>query len=204
MFKYKGIIVSGSHLVFENNMWLRIENSTKSQKIDNSISKLLYCLITKKNVININNIIFSDYTETNNKQINHINNNLMLNYLNNSNYNINFNNITHTYYCGFTSNTIINNIPINKIKIGDKINNSIVIGCVELNGKDIIMYKYKNLVVSGNQCVLENNKWIRVYQSKKSIIINNKYEKIYHLITNDNKILIGDILFRDLANLIQK
>ena len=54
---------------------------------------------------------------------------------------------------------------ISCIAIGDKIKNGIVEGIIKASSKNIDMYDYKNIIVSGEHLVYEN-KWIRVKESK--------------------------------------
>ena len=62
MYNYNDVIVSGSHCVFENNEWIRVENSIIATKI-NYNKPFIYCLETNTSEININNIRFKDYHE---------------------------------------------------------------------------------------------------------------------------------------------
>jgi hypothetical protein len=198
MYKYNGVIVSGSHLVYENSKWIRVENSKLAISIKYNNNNVLYCLINKNNKILSNGILFSDYQETNNNIINNLINNYTINYLNNTNKTNT--NKTNQYYWGFSKSTDINTNNglknIKNIKIGDYILNSKVIGLVKLDGGDIELFNYKGLIISGQQIVNENGIWLRIYQSK----ISRKVEKekyIYHLITNDNIISINNLKFRD-------
>ena len=90
MYIYKNIIVSGDHLVLENNKWIRVCNSKNSVFIPKYDEKYIYCLQTEFNVILINDIIFSDYMEISDIILNNRINNLIKNHLNKE---INYNNI---------------------------------------------------------------------------------------------------------------
>ena len=72
-YNYKGVCVSGSHLVFDKK-WERVEDNCNS--IQDNKNTDLYCLITDNNTIYSNNIKFRDYQETQdidiNLQINHL------------------------------------------------------------------------------------------------------------------------------------
>ena len=61
--KYKNNFVSGSNLVLENNIWLKVHQSIYAKET-NINSNILYNFITNNNKIIINNIIFSDYIES--------------------------------------------------------------------------------------------------------------------------------------------
>ena len=217
MYYYNGVLVSGNHLVFENTIWKRVENSNLAQKISYDTNKNLICLITENNKIYSNNILFSDYKETNDKLINNNINNIILNSLNIpsdynislSNNNLNYNYDSHIYNLGFSKNTLINvknnnnnNYQIKNIcdvDIGDNVFDNIVLGKVILNKKDVKLYNYKGIILSGTQPVYENYKWIRVYQSDISYQIDIDDEYIYHIITDKNIIKINNILFTDFS-----
>lgn len=184
LYNYKNIIVSGSHLVFENNQWIRVEDS-KIAKPFKSNTEIIYCLNTSQNIIKTKyNIIFKDFDESNSKTyetnyyqliLNHLNNNQEK--LNNINYNVE----------GFHKNTLIKTLygytPIYKINLNTPINrNNKVIGISKSYTNNY--YKYKNTYLSGNNIIFENNKWILVSQSKFSTKINKKCI-LYHLHTND-------------------
>ena len=118
MYDYKGIIVSDSHYVFENNQWIMIKDSKISKKI-NYKKKYLYCLITNTHQIPINNILFSDYFDChiNQKEVQ----NNILSKLNGCITNNNYNNFP---LWAFHKDTLIKTPngkkKIKDFKIGDK------------------------------------------------------------------------------------
>ena len=63
MYNYNNIIVSGSHLVFENNVWLRVSDSISANKTIYT-GKYIYCLSCTSGIIKIGGIIFKDFTES--------------------------------------------------------------------------------------------------------------------------------------------
>jgi len=199
LFNYNGIIVSGSHLILENAKWIRIEDSAIPEKYT-EISNLV-CLITSNHKIYIQDLIFSDYKETDDTDINKLINNAVTNACNNNFTqfeNTSLNNLT--YYWGFSSNTLIRiNNTWNTIKnIVEKrsIDNNIK-GHVVLDGNKINLYNYKGVIVSGNTLVLHNNIWKRVANIKAAINVSFQ-TVIYNLVSvsdiveiraNDNTIL---------------
>lgn len=62
LYNYKGVKVSGSHLVNENNKWLRVEDSKIATPLGND-EHIVYTLGTDNRRILINNILFTDYFE---------------------------------------------------------------------------------------------------------------------------------------------
>ena len=67
LYDYKGIKVSGSHMVNENNKWLRVEESKLSKSLG-SKEHTVYTLGTDNRRILINNILFTDYFEVDEKE----------------------------------------------------------------------------------------------------------------------------------------
>jgi len=74
----KYVLVTGSHKVLENGKWTNIHESENAKAYDNSINKLnkskryeyVYNIVTRKNIIEINDIIYADYCECSNAAVN--------------------------------------------------------------------------------------------------------------------------------------
>ena len=201
-YNYKGTTVSGSHLVFENNHWIRVEDS-KNAEFSPKVTEL-YCLITSDNTISINNTKFRDYEEIKDKDIKLAVNYKFAKYVNNGlGYIKTPQDIEHCYYWGFCEdNTII--LDDKEVVLRDIIKNphnyDDIIGFVEIKS-DANMYDYKGCIVSGNTLVYETGLWIRVFQSDHASRVEN-VDKIYSIVTADNMVRIKgnhlkEILFRD-------
>ena len=67
MYNLNGIIVSNSHLVLYNGLWLRVSEHPHAILIDNYTEPYLYCLNTSSKTIILNNIVFTDWDEISNK-----------------------------------------------------------------------------------------------------------------------------------------
>ena len=210
IYKYDGIEVTGSHLVFHKGRWDRVENIglIKERKY---VDKL-YCLITKNNTIKINNVIFSDYNETSDKLLQSYINYYVMNYINkenkennqnknkennqNKNKENNQNNpnlkeiIKHTY------------IPCISKDVYDKIinNNKDIYGFIKiLYTSDIKLYRYCGNVLSGNMIVLSGGAWKRVWECSCSEYINDFNDKyLYNVMSHKNIINIdNNVTIRD-------
>ena len=201
-YKYKGTTVSGSHLVFEDNHWIRVEDS-KNAEFSPMITEL-YCLITSDNTISINNTKFRDYEEIKDRDIKLAVNYKFAKYINDGlGYIKTPEDIEHCYYWGFSeNNTII--LDDMEVKMKDIIKNpnnyDDIVGFVEIKS-DANMYDYKGCIVSGNTLVYETGLWIRVFQSDHASRVKN-VDKIYSIVTRDNMVRIKgnhlkEILFRD-------
>lgn len=210
LYQLDNIIVSGDHLINYQKKWIRVKDHPDINITHNrfDIDKL-YCLITSNSLIHIKNREFGDYIEyqPNNIEIK----NIVLNFLNNQN-NISIKPKENIGLFGFTNSIhflLKNNssISINNLKIGDTfINGDTVTGLIKIKLiPDIKLYKYKNIVVTGGQIIKENNRWICVYQSKYSTLIeNHEYDTIYHINTISNTITINNIIFTDFMEVRDK
>ena len=84
------------------------------------------------------------------------------------------------------------------IKIGDETKTGRVISIAKYLNKNIEFYDYNGIKLSGTNLVMENNKWIPVYKSNKSLLIANNNNNNYYCIgTTSNIISSGGVLFRD-------
>ena len=194
MYNYNGIIISGSHLVKENNKWIRIADSKISFPIK-YLDKYIYCLSTTKGTILVKNMKFKDFSESNNKVLNHKINNIILQKLNNTSIitnNLKCNLIEH----GVDENTCVGNKLIKNVNIGDIIDNSIVLGKIKIDAKKLDIYTYRNkYILSGNVKVNEKDLWINIKDSIYSKKYDNYPKKfIYHLITSNEKIILNNSL----------
>jgi len=202
IFNYNNTFVTGDHLVYENDKWIRVRNSKNSGSVLKETE--LYCLITENNKIWSNGNLFRDYSEINDSEIGLKVDYMMTKFVNKK-HNIlkTPDDIYHTYYGGFGRDTLIQDNgklnPISRYIEQGIPENSNVIGVIEIEDTEVINYKYKNVIVSGSILVKEDNEWIRVHQSEYSN--NSDHQKMYNLITKDNIIKVFDndetIEFRD-------
>lgn len=206
IYKYKNIIVSGEHLVFDHQQWKKIKDCPDSQQVNYS-KEFLYCLSTENNqIVTENNIIFRDFDETDSPSLNCIFNNMIINYLNQrtcletsprciiSELEI--------MPCGFSGNTLVETSSgkkyITDLKIGESLsNNSTIVSKIKTSSQNITMFNYHGLIVSGSNPVFEDGHWIRVYESNEAKLVEFKEKYIYHLGTDNQQILINNYQFRD-------
>ena len=67
LYDYKGVKVSGSHMVNENGKWIRVEDSDIAKSLGND-EHVVYTLGTQNRRIVINDILFTDYFEIDEKE----------------------------------------------------------------------------------------------------------------------------------------
>ena len=63
MFNLNGVIVSESHVVKFGNEWIQVKEHPLSIKIENYNEPYLYCLNTSSKTIILNNMLFTDWDE---------------------------------------------------------------------------------------------------------------------------------------------
>jgi len=166
MFKLNNIIVSGSHLVEYNNKFIRVEQHPNAVQISYN-KPFLYCLNTSNKIIELETLIFTDWDEITNDE---------LQILHKENKNIiNLENIHEILDNGFEETIEIclhkNKKQISQIKIGDILENgTVVYGLVELEARKL--RKYKNKV--------EPNKLYHLLTTDGSLLINSVDVKDYN------------------------
>ena len=251
MYDYFGVIVSGSHLVYESgiNKWIRVEKSKFAKKIKNYNKSYIYSLITSNAKIpvfsskldnynndNNNHIIFADWYEISDDKIKTKIQDMTLSILNNKRddrileiepkktfYNKKTNN-----WWGFNGNTEIDMYKCNSkkrlcdVRIGDKLKDgNKVLAIVEhLTPKNVKLYRYKNknyeeenneIITTGSQITYDKKlkKWIKIsssndyeeYHIDKHNFGTKKLNKLYHIITDNNKVCINGEIFSDFYQL---
>jgi hypothetical protein len=161
IYDYKGVKVTGDHLVFENK-WIPVKDSDISRKIPFYENKV-YCLITKSNTIEINNSLFSDFIGVSGDISNTIRTKI-INKLNNGGYSSygdeSYGDESEYYESGILNTTRIGTKPIKDIKLGDTLpDNSVVTGIVkQLNDKWVSI---NNTYTTRGQIVYYNGKFIK-------------------------------------------
>ena len=213
MYFLDGIYVSDSHKLFYHGKWICVYEHPDAIKVSEYNEPYLYCLNTTKKIIQINDLIFSDWDEIDEKDFIEITNNPFIK--------INKESDIHTFLdSGFEGLTpvVLNNGEICSIKdicIGDTLQNGEkVYGIVEINGKNMNdQYKFilgENLVLEGGANLAICDKKIKEITtltfsldsttsetSNIKIELNTKHDKLYHLLTDKNSFQIGDIQFYD-------
>ena len=194
MYNYLNTIVSGSHLVKENNTFIRVEDSKKAVKINKKYyPKRLFCLVTEKNIIECRNATFSDFVEYGNTETNNIVKSLVLMKLNNNNTIRRNLDINKNYVFGFDGNTKIKmhngDTYIKDIKIGDKTTQGDVLGVIKQRPEGDLYTDGENIFSGDN--IIETDKGFTLVKD-----IGHKYcgeiDTLYHIITEQEKIKLSN------------
>lgn len=164
MYNLNGITVSESHIVFNGGKWIPVREHPNAQRIYTYDEPYLYCLNTSSKTIVLNNIIFTDWDEIYDDNLEFILNYKSIQKLEN---------ISKTFDCGFQKDTKIKlrngDVCIKDIIIGDTLSTGgVVYGIVELNNNlgnndNSIFY---NLLVSNG---IFENETVIYYDYNKNI-----------------------------------
>ena len=200
MFNYKGVIVSGDHVVFENNNEIRVKLSKNSIPVYYD-KKEVVCLVTNSGKIVINNIEFADYLDTHDVKTNIDIHRIVESSLNNVP-KINIDRCRDLVW-GFSDKSIINGKKISDYKIGDKIEGNTIRAKIIIDKNMVSPFRYisptgDQFIISGNQLVYENYRWIRLSQSiYAERLIHDPSSYYVNFATDNNKLKFEGMIFRD-------
>lgn len=223
IYNLNNVVVSDSHMVKYENKWIRVDEHPNAIRIEQYNEPYLYCINTENKIIEINNVVFSDWDEIYDDDLDKIKNvkikNLMYNFNNSINYRmdeLDVNNLDiHRYlHGGFEKNTEIklkNGVvkTVKHISIGDILENGErVYGYVEIDGSNLIeqcSYNLaKNKFINGGSNLNICDKSIGITSTLeldkkyKQIKITSDYDdKLYHLLTDSKTFYINGIKFYD-------
>lgn len=214
--KYNGyIFVSGDHLVLENNKWIRVKDSAKAL-VSNNKDDIIYCLVTERGKIYSQGVMFSDYQEAETDSQFYLIRKLMLESLNEEKHSI-LKNIGEEMIIdradrvwGIDGNIKVklkdgNMKKIKQLEIGDDLEvGGKVEGFIVIDGGSVEQYYYKNSLLSGDIIVKEDGKWIPVKRSMEALKVSCLKERMYNVLTEENKINVNNILMVDFDQTLDK
>jgi hypothetical protein len=199
------IIVSDSHIVQYFEKWTPVSKHPDAIRYISYTEPYLYCLNTSNKTIQIGEYTFTDWDEICDKDIDEI----MVNPFIPIN---NLNEIHNKLDSGFKGDTKIKLKQgelrdIKDVNVGDILeNDEEVYGIVEINGKNIDeQFEYnlgKDLVIEGTSNLLICDKKINHFSTltinkNNKKLLNNKHDKLYHLLTSKDSFYVGNIRFYD-------
>jgi hypothetical protein len=190
IYELDDIIVSDSHIVKYNNIWIPVSKHPYAVKCESYNEPFLYCLNTSNKIIKINNYIFTDWDEIYEESLDRVLNNKLIP--------IKTRKDIHKYLdWGFEESTMVKLAngeykEINKICINDVLENGeIVYGVVEIDGLDIAENVLYNL---GENILVEG------YVPDSSIYrqpIPSTNQNLYHLLTDKKTFKLGNMIIPD-------
>lgn len=204
------IKVTGEHKVKHNNKWICVKDCPEFERTFEN-SEYLYCITTDTGIINIEGVIFKDYSESKNKFLNMTVNSVILSKLNSntldsSKYSAEVDELEH----GFDANTLVHSAlglkRIKDINIGDMlIDNVQVIGKIELLSSHFKFYDYDTIKVTSNTKILEDNIWKNIEKVNGAVESTDKPMYCVNLVTTNGYIpLFYEKVFLDYCEISDK
>jgi len=205
MYNLDDIVVSNSHIVKYSGKWIPVSKYPDAIKYAFYNEPHLYCLNTSNKTIQIGNYTFTDWDEIYDNDIDEI---LVNPFIPISK----LNEIHCKLDSGFKGDTKIklNDDTLRDIKninVGDILEKGEeVYGIVEINGKNVDeQFEYnlgKDLVIEGTSNLLICDKKINhistlTINKNNKKLLNNKHDKLYHLLTSKDSFYVGNIRFYD-------
>jgi hypothetical protein len=196
MYNYNDVIVSGDHLVMEDGKWLRVGDSSLAKRLSHYNKPFIYCLITENSLIKINNTLFKDYMETDNRFIKSQIYNYIISSLNNdeSQYfpqNVDLESGLDGNIRILMSNGVYKRLK--DIRIGEITKNGKVLATAKIRTDNIC--KYKNMIMTNNIIIEKDNRWTSLLNEDVEKI--DYEEDLYHIITESHIIDIDGLKIRD-------
>lgn len=201
MYRYKNIIVSGSHRVKVANMWKKIEDLENKYITKIKYDKpYIYCLTTDTKQIKIEDDIFMDWDEVDENVMNILQREKQIQTRKEIDTNLNggFDGSTKlTFEDGSTMKISDTTILGKKLKSGETI-----LGIIEIDGtnKECETYLVENIVIQCSKKILVINDTIpKEIQEISSETMENTIQnkKLYHIITNKGTFSISTIKMYD-------
>lgn len=209
MFKINGITVSGSHLIYDPVKGpIRIKEHPDSEYLDDYNKSFIYCLGTNTKTIKINNMIFADWDEIDEEDMNDIRYNCDF-----LPFDFNKQDIHNYLDGGVHPDTLIELEDGRSVKISDIDVNDVlytgdyVTGLVKIKTDDI--QEFCSIEIN-NEEILKCNKNCEIIYNNLGSDLEINFELIkppklsYHLITSSGYFKVNDLLVGDYNKCIDK
>ena len=200
-------LVTGSHLVFNNGIWVRAETiGTKNKDPENEFI-LVYCPITEQHTFTLlDGLLVRDFTELedNNMENNILNHNI--NRLNNTNIIEKYNDKQLIGEPGVSGNSFLNlpcggSIQAKDVKIETQLELGKVLGIVTFQLINKATYRINNnLQITSRQLVEINHKWGLYQTNKQNVVIDDNTSVYYSFLTDTGKYSSGEIILADILD----
>ena len=203
MYNYKGIIVSGTHYVYEDNDVKKVKDSNNSVSHNDYTEKEIYCITTESKKIQIGKVTFADYDDLTPHDCDYLKEWIhdKTGDANLKNYDI------HKNINGGLVDTKIklqngSSKWLSNVSIGDVlIDNIRVLGVVKILPRDmkIKTIKVDNQGITGgsNIQIMDKHKQICINIMDKKVPISYTDKPLYHLITDRAGYYLQDLYIGD-------
>ena len=209
IYKINGVIVTGTHMIYGPVKGaIRVKEHPESEYIDDYNKSFLYCLGTNTKTIKINDMIFADWDEIDEQDMDYIRNNCDF-----IPYDFSKDDI-HTYLeGGLHEDTLIaledgRSVKIKDVEVNDILyTGDFITAIVKINSKDT--ERFCNIEIDGEK-VISCSKNVEIdfniLGSDLEIIAEtiDPPEVSYHLITNSGSFKVGDMIIGDYNTCLDK
>jgi len=209
MYSINNVTVSGNHKIYHNQTWIPVENHPLSTPIEQYMKPLIYCINTSNKIINIDNMIFTDWDDLDSHDVRELNEK----YSSIFNEPLHKKNLHQFLESGFIENTNVELedgriIPFQNLQINNILSSGeIILGQVEIKADDVPLYEYfienKKYIGGPNLQILHHTNTILDTFELVKTQISKKENKLYHVITNTGTITIGGYKFLDYNGAIE-
>tara|TARA_Y100000389_G_scaffold204545_1_gene257857 strand:- start:967 stop:2568 length:1602 start_codon:yes stop_codon:yes gene_type:complete len=210
-YNFNGITVTGNHSIYYKEDWIPISKHPESYLIEEFREPFIYCINTDSKTIKIEDHIFADWDDLDDKDLEDIKKNCCYN--TNLPYNFTKKDIHKYLDAGFDENTTIElddgrSIKIKDIEVNDTLRNGEnVVGIVKIDCSDVAgLYEYN--INNNTFFYCTGNILIKDLGNINTFDLIPKNIKIakfaYHLLTNTGSYVINGIRIGDYNTSIEK
>ena len=165
LYNYKGILVSGDHIVQHNGKWMYVKDTGCPKEFQKMFMEPIVCLNTSDNIIQIGNIKFRDYEEIPDELFDEDLGSPALPYE------------TYVTLANGTQKMII------ELELGTQLKEGVVTGLVDMDASDIVWYSVDGTIMSGEQPVYNGNSF--VLAKEIGIQLPIKFKHAYQIFVNN-------------------
>ena len=204
MFNLHDVIVSGNHYVLSSeDVWVHVRNVTAAKKVDDYRKEFIYCINTSLKHIYINGVHFTDWDSLDEMDIFDIRRKCQP-YLPQIFNRYHFHQYLEGGFIGSTQIELDNgqSVDIKDVEVNDVMRfGERILGKVIIDARDISVQKFTiqkhDFVCGPNNFVIDEDAGIGSILEIKGKPIDDAPDKLYHLLTDSNFIIINGIQFSD-------
>lgn len=210
MYRYKGSIVSGNHYVLDSDGWTTVAEMEDAEKIEDYREPFIYCINTTTKLISINGAIYSDWDSLDDMDIIDLRVSCKAYLPQHFTYDAIHKNLVG----GFHGDTMVELdtgecVPIRNVEVNDVLRfGERILGKVEIDATTTCVKQYTigghTFIGGPNNIVYDNDIGIKSTLNMDNKIIANPPEKLYHLITDSNYIILNGTQFVDYDGNLEK
>jgi hypothetical protein len=198
MYNLNNIIVSDSHYVLHREKWIRVAEHPEAIQLDSYEEPFLYCLNTSSKYIKLNGMLFTDWDELFESDIEEFRNHLLQKFPSQE---FHTSDIHKHFDGGFIGSTEIKLKDgtcktIDNLNIGDElIGGERIYGIVELGG--VKCHDLGEGIIGSKSIVFQREKEREREKEKEKERERENVPKLYHLLTDKKTLTIGSTVFLD-------